>query len=141
METESSPSSQSTESHPLEEKQEQKLSNEGPRVDVSAATITRMMGIATVTDLKLLESRLDLIGSKVTTVVAKLDRVMSTVNGLPNGSDMDRLEIQLGSIKSVMKEILEAVSSGNPGEAGMKSGTQEQGRKLREGIRTNSDEG
>jgi hypothetical protein len=123
-----------------EPKPETKLSSDGPKVDVSAATITRMMGIATVTDLKLLESRLDLLTAKVSTVVAKVDRIFSTVNALPNGSDMDRLEIQLGSVKSVMREILEAIEgSGGSADAG-KAAAQEQSKKLREGIRTNSED-
>lgn len=123
-----------------EARPETKLNSDGPKVDVSAATITRMMGIATVTDLKLLESRLDLLTAKVSTVVAKVDRIFSTVNALPNGSDMDRLEIQLGSVKSVMREILEAVEgSGSPADAG-KAAAQEQSKKLREGIRTNSED-
>jgi hypothetical protein len=47
---------------------------EGPRVEVSAATVTRMMGIATAADLRLLEGRMDLLASKVTGLLTKVDR-------------------------------------------------------------------
>ena len=121
-----------------ESKPEQRLSPDGPKVDVSAATVTRMMGIATVTDLKLLESRMDLLTAKVTTVVAKVDRILTSVNSLPNGSDMDRIEIQLGSVKAVMREVLEALD-GTGSTAGTKGAAAEQSKKIRDGIRTNSD--
>ena len=110
---------------------------DAPRVDVSAQTVTRMMGIATVTDLKLVESRIDLLSTKVTAIMTKVDRISATVNALPSGSDMDRLEIQLGSLKSLVKEILEAVMT-NDGAAN-KAGAQEQSKKIRDGIRTNTD--
>lgn len=136
METETTQLVENTESS--ESKPEQRLSPEGPKVDVSAATVTRMMGIATVTDLKLLESRLDLLTAKVTTVVAKVDRILTSVNALPNGSDMDRIEIQLGSVKAVMKEVLEALDGA--GNSNLNKGAAaEQSKKIREGIRTNTD--
>lgn len=136
METETTQVVENTESS--ESKPEQRLSPEGPKVDVSAATVTRMMGIATVTDLKLLESRLDLLTAKVTTVVAKVDRILTSVNALPNGSDMDRIEIQLGSVKAVMREVLEALDGA--GSTNLNKGAAaEQSKKIREGIRTNTE--
>ena len=110
-----------------------------PRVEVSAATVTRMMGIASVTDLKLLETRIDLLTSKVTSVVTKVDRVISSLNGAPTASDIDRLEIQLGSVKSMLKEVLESLSEPGAAPNEEKMAAREQSRKLREGIRTNSE--
>jgi hypothetical protein len=113
---------------------------EPPRVEVSAATVTRMMGIATVTELRLLEGRIDLLTAKVTSVLTKVDKIISTVNALPSGSDMDRLEIQLGAIKAVMKEVLESVSSGDEAaKSSSKVVAQEQSRKMREAIKTSDD--
>ena len=109
---------------------------ETPRVDVSATTITRMMGIASVSELKLIETRLDLVTAKVTTVLAKFDKLMSTVNALPTGSDIDRLEIQLSSVKSVMKEVLEAVQGRGTSIDKGREDAQEQSRKMRDAIKT-----
>ncbi len=143
METENTSSQKSVEQKAAEEgKPEIRVgaATEAPRVEVSAATVTRMMGIATVTELKLVEGRIDLLTAKVTNVLTKVDKIASTVNALPSGSDMDRLEIQLGSIKAVMKEILESVSSGDEaGKSASKVGAQEQSRKMREAIRTNDE--
>lgn len=116
--------------------QEDLKPTEAPRIDVSATTITRMMGIASVSELKLVETRIDLVTAKVTTVLAKFDKLMSTVNALPTGSDIDRLEIQLSSVKSVMKEVLEAVQGGNTGNSKGLEDAQEQSRKMRDAIKT-----
>jgi hypothetical protein len=112
----------------------------GGRVEVSAQTITRMMGIASSTDLKLLEGRLDLLTSKVSSMVLKLDRVLTMLGSVPTPSDIGRLEIQLGSLKSMLREALESVNY-NRGSAPAESpkAADEQSRKLVEGIRSSSE--
>jgi hypothetical protein len=112
----------------------------GARVEVSAQTITRMMGIASTTDLKLLEGRLDLLTSKVSSMVLKLDRVLTMLGSVPTPSDIGRLEIQLGSLKSMLREALESVNSsrGAPAAESPKA-ADEQSRKLVEGIRSSSE--
>lgn len=110
------------------------------RVEVSAQTITRMMGIASTTDLKLLEGRLDLLTSKVSSMVLKLDRVLTMLGSVPTPSDIGRLEIQLGSLKSMLREALESANA-NRGSAATESpkAADEQSRKLAEGIRSSSE--
>jgi hypothetical protein len=110
------------------------------RVEVSAQTITRMMGIASTTDLKLLEGRLDLLTSKVSSMVLKLDRVLTMLGSVPTPSDIGRIEIQLGSLKSMLREALESVNA-NRGSAPTESPkvADEQSRKLAEGIRSSSE--
>lgn len=114
---------------------------EGPRVEVSAATVTRMMGIATAADLRLLEGRMDLLASKVTGLLTKVDRVLSMFNSVPSSSDIGRLEIQIGALKSMLREILEVSDTANAQkrQAESKEAAEEQGRKLREGIRSSSE--
>lgn len=112
----------------------------GARVEVSAQTITRMMGIASTTDLKLLEGRLDLLTSKVSSMVLKLDRALTMLGSVPTPSDIGRLEIQLGSLKSMLREALESVNSSRA-SASVESpkAADEQSRKLVEGIRSSSE--
>lgn len=116
-------------------------SSMGSKVEVSAQTITRMMGIASTTDLKLLEGRVDLLTSKVSSLLLKVDRVLTMFSSVPTPSDIGRLEIQLGSLKSMLREALEAInpSSGEKIESSQNSAAEEQNRKLLEGVRT-SDE-
>jgi len=112
----------------------------GARVEVSAQTITRMMGIASTTDLKLLEGRLDLLTSKVSSMVLKLDRALTMLGSVPTPSDIGRLEIQLGSLKSMLREALESVNSSRASAtAESPKAANEQSRKLVEGIRSSSE--
>ena len=114
---------------------------DAPRVEVSAATITRMMGIASTTDLRLLEGRVDLLASKVTGLLTKVDRVLSMFGSVPTSSDIGRLELQMGAVKSMLRELLESTDArGQHGQqADTKSAAEEQSRKLREGIRSSSE--
>jgi hypothetical protein len=113
---------------------------EAPRVDVSASTITRMMGIASSNDLRLLESRLDVLTSKVAGLVAKVERVLSMFSGLPSSSDMDRLELQVGTVKSMVRDLSDSLESvakrSGPNE---KQVAAEQSKKIRDGIKSNHD--
>jgi hypothetical protein len=114
---------------------------DGPRVDVSAATVARMMGIASTNDLRLLEGRVDLLTSKVSAILTKMDRCLSMFGSVPTASDIGRLEVQVAAIKSMMRELLDSVgapmSSGK--EQADRTAAQEQSRKLREGIKTNTE--
>jgi len=112
-----------------------------PKVEVSAGTITRMMGIASTSDLRLLEGRIDLLTAKVSGLVTKLDRILSMFSSVPSASDIDRLEIQIGTLKSLVKEVLEVTSAeaDKRALADERAAAQEQGRKLREGIKSSSD--
>jgi hypothetical protein len=113
---------------------------EAPRVEVSAATVTRMMGIASSTDVKLLEGRIDLLASKLSQISAKVERIVSVLKSAPSCSDIDRLEIQIGSIKAMVREVLEAVGDGAAAGNEEKGAAKEQSRKLRQGIRTSDSE-
>lgn len=114
---------------------------DGPRVDVSAATVARMMGIASTSDLRLLEGRVDLLTSKVSAILTKMDRCLSMFGSVPTASDIGRLEVQVAGIKVMMRELLDAVgapvSSGK--EQADRAAAQEQARKLRDGIKTNTE--
>ncbi len=114
---------------------------ESPRVEVSAATVTRMMGIASTADLRLLEGRVDLLTSKVTGLLTKVDRVLSMFGSIPTSSDIGRLEIQLGAVKSMLRELIEdqeALGAAKR-QPDTKDAAEEQSRKLKEGIRSSSE--
>jgi len=114
---------------------------DGPRVDVSAATVARMMGIASTNDLRVIEGRIDLLTSKVAAILTKMDRCLSMFSSIPTASDIGRLEVQIAAVKSMMKELLDSVGApvGGAKEQADKQAAAEQSRKLREGIKTNTD--
>jgi hypothetical protein len=100
-----------------------------------------MMGIASTSDLRVLEGRVDLLTSKVSAILTKMDRCLSMFSSIPTASDIGRLEVQVAAVKSMMKELLDSV--GAPVSAGKEQtdriAAQEQSRKLREGIKTNTE--
>jgi hypothetical protein len=102
-----------------------------------------MMGIASSSDLRLLEGRIDLLTAKVSGLVTKVERVVSMFGSAPSASDIDRLEIQIGTLKSLIKEVLEVTSSeaDKRALADERTAAQEQSRKLREGIKSSEDSG
>lgn len=114
---------------------------EGPRVDVSAATVARMMGIASTSDLRVLEGRIDLLTSKVAAILTKMDRCLSMFGSIPTASDIGRLEVQVAAVKSMMKELLDSVGAPVSGakEQADREAALEQSRKLRQGIKTNTE--
>jgi hypothetical protein len=84
---------------------------------------------------------MDLLASKVTGLLTKVDRVLSMFNSVPSSSDIGRLEIQIGALKSMLRELLEVSDTANAQkrQAESKEAAEEQGRKLREGIRSSSE--
>lgn len=115
--------------------------SDSPRVDVSAATVARMMGIASISDLRVLEGRIDLLTSKVAAILTKMDRCLSMFGSLPSASDIGRVEVQLAAMKSMMRELMDSVgpAAGAAREQEDRERAQEQSRKLRESIKSNSE--
>jgi hypothetical protein len=116
------------------------IATTGSRMEVSAQTIARMMGIASATDLQLLEGRLDLLTSRVSTLMMKVDKVLSGLGALASVGDVGRLETQIASLKSMVREAVDSVSALQGGtSAAQKETAESQGRKLREGIRSSTE--
>jgi hypothetical protein len=110
------------------------------RMEVSAQTIARMMGIASATDLQLLEGRLDLLASRVSTLMMKVDKLLSSLSTLASAGDIGRLETQIGSIKSMLRDAVDAVGTLQSGQpSASKENAESQGKKLRDGIRSSSE--
>lgn len=76
------------------------------RREVSAATIGRMMGLVTLSEFKLVETKIDLLSTRVNALFARLDKITSLLEGTPTGSDLDRIDVQIGALKGLLKEAL-----------------------------------
>jgi len=74
--------------------------------DVSATTIGRMLGLATMSDLKLFDSKLDLLSSRITNVTTKLEKVLAVIQRVPTGSDLERIDVQIGALRSLIRETM-----------------------------------
>lgn len=80
------------------------------RGDISAATLGRLLGLATVGELKLIESKIDLMASKLNNMMVRIDRMTALFNALPTGSDLERIDVQIGALKSLIRETLGALA-------------------------------
>jgi hypothetical protein len=111
-----------------------------PRVEVSAQTIARMMGIASTTDLQLLEGRLDLLASRVSTLMMKVDKVLASLGTLASTGDIGRLETQIASMKSILREAVESIGTAQElQKSSDRESGEAQSRKLKEGIRSSTE--
>jgi len=76
------------------------------RGDVSAATIGRMMGLATSKDLVLVEKKVDLMMTKLNLVTARLEKALTHLASSPTGADLERIDVQIGALRSLIKDTL-----------------------------------
>jgi len=76
------------------------------RGTISAATIAQLMGLATVTDLKLLSGKVDLTLAKVNAITVRLEKLMTVLNSAPTGSDLERIDVQIGALRTLIREVL-----------------------------------
>lgn len=91
----------------------EKLTKEGagaPR-EVTAATIGRMMGLATTVEIKLLEGKIDLLSTRLNNLGVKLEKMSGLLQGAPTGSDLERIDVQIGSLRSMLRESLDTMQS------------------------------
>ncbi len=90
-----------------------KAAGETPgRGEVSASTVARMMGLATASEMTMMEGKIDLLSSRVGNMTVKLERIFGTLGQLPTATDMDRIDINIGSLKTLIRESLEQIAAG-----------------------------
>lgn len=80
-------------------------SGTGVRGEVSASTIGRMMGLVTSAEFKLLENKLDLLSTRMNSMLVKMEKVLVMAADMPNGSDLERIDVQLADARTVLNEI------------------------------------
>lgn len=79
---------------------------EQPRGEMTAATLGRLMGLATTSELKFLEGKIDLMASKLNNIMVRVDRMIALFNALPTGADLERIDVQIGALKSLIRDTL-----------------------------------
>ncbi len=83
------------------------------RGEVSAATIGRMMGLASVRELNLLDSKLELMMSKVNNLTARLERILSILGSAPTGKDLERIDVQIAALRTELKVAMGGEAAGD----------------------------
>lgn len=92
-----------------------------PKTEVSATAIAKMAGLATSRELKLLEGKLDLITGRMANIMLRVERVLTMLNSVATGADLERVDVQIGSLKSMLRESLPSNGSGEEQEVDMKA--------------------
>jgi hypothetical protein len=85
-----------------------------------------MMGLATASELKLMEGKLDLLSTRVNNMTVRMEKIIGILGGAPTGSDLERIDMQIGSLRSMLREAFQLKDSGGvpaketpgPGEKG-----------------------
>jgi hypothetical protein len=75
-----------------------------PMREVSAATVGRMLGLATVSELKVIEGKIDVLSTKITALTMKIDKIVAATSLIPSGSDFERIDLQLGALRALIKD-------------------------------------
>lgn len=79
------------------------------RGEVSAATVGRMLGLVMASDIKLLESKVDLLQTRVNNLLAKMDKLQASLQALATGAELERIEVQMGTLKSALSKAPQVV--------------------------------
>ncbi|MBN8547942.1 MAG: hypothetical protein J0M12_01365 [Deltaproteobacteria bacterium] len=80
------------------------VGDEPVRGEVSAATIGRMLGLASMRELNLLDTKLDLVMSKVNNMTVRLERVLTLLGSAPTGKDLERIDVQIAALRTMLRE-------------------------------------
>jgi len=96
------------------------LPNNSQHRELSVTTLLHLMGMPTGSQLTVMDTKLDLVLTKMATLQAKIDRINSQFET----SGTERLELQVTEIRSIMKKFFpQAFSGGSPQTSAAKLGT------------------
>ena len=87
-----------------------------PKTEVSATTVGRMLGLASTRELKIVEGKIDLALSKINNITARLEKALSIMAAAPSATDLERVDVQIGSLKVLIKESLAQQLAAKPEE-------------------------
>lgn len=75
--------------------------------DVPVSTLVRLMGLPTAADLTVLETKIDILTTKVATVGARVERIASQLMEIFH--DFDRFDVQIADLREFIKGSLASV--------------------------------
>jgi hypothetical protein len=75
------------------------------------SAVARLLGVATQTDLTLLEGKVDLLITKLNLMQVRVEKVLTSLAGMPSGADLERIDVQIGSLKTALRDALGTIVS------------------------------
>lgn len=86
--------------------------------EVPITTLVRLAGLPLAQDVKVIESKVDVLTAKLTNISIKVDRLSSQISKLANESDFERTEAQIADLRNLIKKALSSlVTLPNQGNA------------------------
>lgn len=79
------------------------------RTDMPVSAVARLLGVATQSDLTLLDGKIDLLINKLNLMQVRVEKLVTSVGGMPTGADLERIDVQLGSLRAVVRDAMAAV--------------------------------
>jgi len=76
------------------------------RGEMSAAALGRILGLATVNDLNIMEGKIDLLTSKLNQLIMKMEKVLNFTTKAPSGADLERIDVQVGALKAAIQDFI-----------------------------------
>lgn len=77
--------------------------------EMPVSTLVRLMGVPTSQDLTILESKLDIILTKISSLSARMDRMEKYRTESQSESYLERIDYQLAEVRSILKKVLPKV--------------------------------
>ncbi|MCB9029643.1 MAG: hypothetical protein H6619_01215 [Deltaproteobacteria bacterium] len=108
----------------------------GNKPEVSISAVVKMMGLATSTEVKLLEGKFDLVLSRLNSMTMRLERLMQDLGDLPSGGDFERLEAQFVVLRGHIKNTLDNFSTGSDDDVDQEEEASK--AKIKEFLKQNS---
>ncbi|MFN8392631.1 MAG: hypothetical protein U0136_20225 [Bdellovibrionota bacterium] len=83
----------------------------GPSRDISLSTFVHLLGLPTAVQISLLETKMDVLTAKVTTLGSKLDRILAELDAVKNDAAVDRIDFQMTEIRSLLRRLVPAAAA------------------------------
>ena len=76
--------------------------------ELSASAVGRLMGLASSDEMRVLEGKIDLLTQRLAVMAAKLEKLTQVVGNAPTGADLERIDVQVGTIKALVRDFVES---------------------------------
>lgn len=74
--------------------------------EVPVSTVVHLLGLPTATQLSMLEGKIDILTTRVTSITSKLDRIASELALIKNDATTDRIDFQLNDIRGLLRRLV-----------------------------------
>lgn len=74
--------------------------------DVPISTVVHLLGLPTAQQLSILEGKVDLLNTKLSSVLSKLEKMGTEISAIKADATVGRIDFQINEIKALLKRIV-----------------------------------